>query len=83
MAPASTEEKVMPRQYVAVKFGSSQKGTYTYHNDGPPVRVGDTVEVPTKRGAAKVKVVALSDMEPAFPTKSIEPSRFTDQGNLI
>lgn len=57
------------RQYVVIKFNPSDLRTYTYHNDGPPVAVGDKVEVETKRGTASVEVVAVDDTEPNFATK--------------
>ena len=62
------------RQFVAVKFRPNDKRTYTYHNDGPPVRVGDTVKVPSVRadeGWSPLPVVSVSDDVPPFPTKAI------------
>ncbi len=61
----------MPRQYLAIKFREWDDRTYTYHNDGPPVAVGDTVEVPTKKSKAAVKVLSLPTEVPPYETKSI------------
>ncbi len=67
----------MTRQYVAVQFGG---GTllYTYHNDGQSLAVGDYVEVltgkPNSRGyrkRTKLKIAALVDDKPPFPTKPV------------
>ncbi|WP_374139444.1 hypothetical protein [Sphingomonas sp.] len=59
------------RQYVAVKFNPWDRRTYTYHNDGEPVAVGDSVVVSTDRGPSTVTVEAVSDERPTFATKSI------------
>lgn len=61
------------RQFVACKFRSEDTRSYTYHNDGEPVAVGDFVKVPDRDGDGwkRVQVVALSDEAPRFPTKPI------------
>lgn len=68
----------MPRQYIAVRFGGPGSRLYTYHNDGPPLAVGDDVEVhvgkPNSRGYrknTKLKIVALVDDKPPFQTKQV------------
>lgn len=38
------------RQYVACKFRSEDARSYTYHNDGEPVAVGDLVKVADRSG---------------------------------
>ncbi len=59
------------RQYVAVKFNEWDRRTYTYHNDGDSVAVGDRVEVPTPKGNQIVVVDHLPEGKPSFDTKSI------------
>lgn len=60
------------RQYVEVRFHSRDIRTYEYHNDGPPVAVGDQVHVTGRGGATKaVEVVGVSFTKPAFKTKPI------------
>lgn len=63
----------MPRQYVACKFRSEDTRSYTYHNDGEPVAVGDLVKVADARsdGWKRVEVVSVSDQAPTFATKPI------------
>jgi len=68
----------MTRQYIAVRFGGSGSRLYTYHNDGPPLAVGDNVEVysskPNSRGyrkKSKLKIACLVDDKPPFPTKPV------------
>lgn len=36
------------RQYVAVKFRTEDKRSYTYHNDGEPVGAGQQVKIPAR-----------------------------------
>jgi hypothetical protein len=60
------------RQYVVCKFRPGDTQTYTYHNDGEPVAVGDTVKVPGAEGWSRAKVVRLDRIIPSFPTKPIE-----------
>jgi hypothetical protein len=60
------------RQYVSVEFNPGDRRAYAYHNDGPPVAVGDQVIVETKRGDATVRVVAIVPDEPPFETKAIK-----------
>jgi hypothetical protein len=52
-----TDQIEAPRTIVAVKFGFSDK-TYDYFADFP-VEVGQKVYVPTKRGEAKVEIMAI------------------------
>jgi hypothetical protein len=64
----------MPRQFIACKFRSSDICTYTYHNDGEPVAVGDFVKVADRSGDGwkKVEVAEIDVVEPTrFPTKPI------------
>ena len=61
----------MSRQYVAVRFSTSDRRTYTYQNDGEPVAAGDAVIVETARGEATVTVDSVSDVQPPFATKPI------------
>ncbi len=52
-------------QFVAVKFNPWDRRTYTYHHDGEPVAVGDTVEVVTPmEGPKSVPVKSVSDQTP-------------------
>ena len=60
----------MERQFIACRFRPTDSRTYTYHNDGDPVEVGDDVEVETKQGVKTVSVAEIVD-EPSFPTKAI------------
>ena len=62
----------MAKQFVAVRFRPNDPRTYTYANDGEPVRVGDRVKVPDARfgGWKPVEVVELVE-EPRFECKSI------------
>lgn len=66
------------RQYVGVKFNPSDSRTYTYHNDGPPVAVGDEVIISTTRGDRTLPVVAVSTDEPPFLTKPIKAIKSED-----
>lgn len=62
------------RQFVACKFRSSDTRTYTYHNDGEPVAVGDVVKVADRDHPdswKRVEVAAIVDHAPSFPTKPI------------
>lgn len=59
------------RQYVAVEFNPWDRRSYTYHNDGAPVSVGDKVRVETRDGSKTVTVVSLPEAAPAFETKPI------------
>ncbi len=66
----------MPRQYIEVRFGGPGSRRYTYHSDGPPLAVGDSVDVlvgkPNARGyrrRSKAKIAALVDDPPPFRTK--------------
>lgn len=61
------------RQYVVCKFRREDRRTYTYHNDGEPVAVGDAVKVEDRSGDGwkRVEVFAIADSEPPFATKPI------------
>lgn len=48
------------RQFVKCAFKEGAQA-YTYHNDGPPLSVGDKVKLETKHGEASGLVVALLD----------------------
>ncbi|MFK4794916.1 hypothetical protein [Sphingobium sp. ZW T5_29] len=60
-------------QYVACKFRPDDRRSYTYHNDGEPVAVGDQVKIAGRGddGWQRVHVVAVSDEQPSFETKPI------------
>jgi len=60
-------------QYVVCKFRPTDARSYTYHNDGEPVDVGDQVKVADARseGWKRVEVVAIVGEKPPFPTKPI------------
>jgi hypothetical protein len=60
------------RQYVSVRFRPWDRRSYTYHNDGEPVTVGDHVIVSTGRGTEKVEVVGITADKPDFDTKPIQ-----------
>lgn len=61
------------RQYVAVKFRANDRRSYTYHNDGHPISLGDRVKVPDRSGDGWTPgtVVDLHYATPSFPTKGI------------
>lgn len=61
------------RQYVACKFRPEDRRTYTYHNDGEPVAVGDAVKVLDRSGDGwkRIEVVEIGHIAPSFPTKPI------------
>lgn len=59
------------RQFVACAFRPGDVRTYTYHNDGAPVAVGDRVIVETNRGTQTVTVESLPTQAPTFPTKPV------------
>jgi uncharacterized protein YhfF len=59
------------RQLVAVQFNPWDQRSYTYHNDGEPVAVGDQVRVLTTKGEKIVTVAALPQEQPTFETKPI------------
>ncbi|MGE4321966.1 MAG: hypothetical protein AB7E60_02930 [Sphingobium sp.] len=67
------------RQYIACKFRITDARSYTYHNDGEPLAVGDFAKVEDRDGDGwkRVEVVAIGDEAPSFPTKptlgKIEP----------
>jgi hypothetical protein len=63
----------MDRQYVAVKFHPGDKRSYTYQNDGEPVKIGDVVKVPDRKGSGwmRATVTDLPFDKPAFETKAI------------
>lgn len=62
-------------QFVSVKYRPGDTRSYTFHNDGPPVAVGDTVRVDGRDGWQAVLAVAVTDQKPAFQTKAIAPWR--------
>lgn len=62
------------RQFIRCRFREGDTRTYTYHNDGEPVAVGDFVKVPDNRadGWKRVEVVDIDAQEPTgFATKGI------------
>lgn len=63
------------RQFIACKFRPTDAKSFTYHNDGPPVAVGDQVKVPARHGDGWTPVtVAAIDVPP--------PTRFETKGIL-
>jgi hypothetical protein len=61
------------RQYIRCRFKSHDARTYTYHNDGAHVQVGDRVYIRTKDGIKIVTVASIAKEAPtAFATKPIE-----------
>jgi hypothetical protein len=71
----------MTRQFIACRFNPWDRRTYTYHNDGEPVAVGDSVVVETWRGNATVEVMECDVLPPAFETKAIVGPAPTNEGN--
>ncbi len=61
------------RSYVAVKFRTWDRKTYTYHWDGEPLAAGDEVKIKDRGGDgwSRVWVASVSDAKPSFPTKPI------------
>lgn len=60
------------RQFVAVAFRAGDRRTYTYHNDGAPVAIGDRVLIEKRGGGEQAVTVAeISDEDPRFQTKPI------------
>lgn len=59
------------RQYIACVFRPGDRRSYTYHNDGEPVTVGDRVVVSTDRGAQAITVTEIIERAPTFATKGI------------
>ena len=60
-------------QYLACKFSPVDSRSYTYHNDGEPLAVGDMAKVADPRAPdvyKRVKVEAIVD-KPTFDTKPI------------
>lgn len=59
------------RQYVAVRFNHGAKA-YTYHNDGPTVRIGDQVKIADWRGDGWQRALVVDLVrKPEFATKPI------------
>jgi hypothetical protein len=69
--PTMTDQANPQRQFVAVLFKPWDQRSYTYHNDGEPVAIGDSVIVETAKGTQTVTVSALPTAVPPFPTKPI------------
>lgn len=58
-------------QYVAVEFNKGGR-TYTYHNDGEPVQVGDKVKVEVRNeGWKTVTVTEILPAKPKFETRAV------------
>lgn len=55
------------RQFVACVFRPEDTRTYTFHNDGERLAVGDRAKV----ASGIVTVRAILDLAPTFPTKPI------------
>jgi hypothetical protein len=58
-------------QYVSVQFNPWDRRSYTYHNDGPDLAIGDLVEVGTIKGKQTVRVVSIIPSKPELSTKPI------------
>jgi hypothetical protein len=66
------------RQYIACAFRPGDRKTYSYHNDGPAVAVGDRVVVFSRGRESRVSVEAILDKPPpGIETKAI--LRMVDQ----
>jgi hypothetical protein len=65
----------MTRQYATCTFRKGDSRSYTYHNDGDPVAIGDEVKVEDPRSTdgiwKRVYVVGVDHPKPSFPTKPI------------
>lgn len=61
------------RQYLSVKFRSSDARSYTYHNDVDPVACGDQVKIKDRRGEgwSRATVHEISTIAPPYETKPI------------
>ena len=59
------------RQYLACAFRPDATRTYTYHNDGEPVSVGDVVRVEVPDGGWKPVTVREIVRAPTFTTRPI------------
>lgn len=60
------------RQFVACTFRKGDAKTYTYHNDGEPLQVGDEVEIDGRYGKRqRVYIAAIDVAKPSFDTKPI------------
>lgn len=72
-------------QYVACKYREADKRSYTFHNDGEPVAVGDQVKIAGRGddGWQRVFVAAVSDEKPAFDTKPILGKVEPEQPDLL
>jgi hypothetical protein len=58
------------RQYIAVTFRPGGK-RYHYHNDGPPLMIGDRPAVQGKDGWQRVDVVELVEKPGDLETKGV------------
>ncbi len=60
------------RQFVACTFRLGDSRSYTYHNDGEPVAIGDEVKVTDRDGVGwkRVHVVAIGDTPPLIPDQT-------------
>ena len=67
-------------QYVQVKFQKTDVRSYTYHNDGDPVIVGDYVHVLGRDELKTVEVIGVSDIKPPFETKPLALPPAEDDG---
>lgn len=59
------------RQFVACQFKPGQGREYTFHNDGPPVAVGDHVRAESRHGECIVHVSVIDLEPPSYETKPI------------
>ena len=62
----------MTTQYVAIRYAPGDRRSYTFANDGEPVKAGDFVEAPLRNGDPKVvEVVSVEETPPPFDCKRI------------
>ncbi len=77
----------MSRQYVCIKFREKDRRTYTYHNDGPPLEIGDQIDIEGRGGKPiSTKILSIHEGHPGFVTKAIigkaKPAVVGEDGQL-
>lgn len=60
-------------QFITCRFRPEDSRTYTYRNDGDPVRSGDCVKVPDNRDPTAWKRVSVVDVDVPEPSFSCKP----------
>lgn len=59
-------------QFIKAAFGDGDNRTYTYVNDGDPVKVDDRVRVETKHGGEAVVIVREINLDaPSFECRAV------------